>query len=100
MTKRRVGAISAAQWEPNPGVQAANECDTNADTCCLGTNWVILEYTRRTADVYAYDKSIKPIEGVPIVSGATTWHDPRSGEAYIVIINEALYYGKKLDHSM
>ena len=100
MTKRRVGAISAAQWEPNPGVQAANECDTNADTCCLGTNWVILEYTRRTADVYAYDKSIKPIEGVPIVSGATTWHDPRSGEAYIVIINEALYYGKKLDHSL
>ena len=59
-----------------------------------------MEYTRQAVDVYAYDKSIKPIENVPIVSGATAWNDPVTGEIYILIINEALYYGKKLDHSL
>ena len=57
--------------EPTAGTVAENECDTNADTCCLGKNFVILEYTQRTADVYAYMKDITPIVGVPIVSGAT-----------------------------
>ena len=47
--------------EPVPNTMAKNECDSNADTCCLGKNFVILNYTRRTADVYAYDKSIRPI---------------------------------------
>ena len=44
-----------------------NECDTNADTCALGMNFRILNYTSRVADVYAYDKAIAPICDVPIV---------------------------------
>ena len=58
----------------------------------LGKNFVILEYTRRTADVYAYKKSLKLIEGVPIVN--VTRH------TYKIVINEALCYGTKLDHSL
>ena len=98
--RRRIGSVQANHLEPKAGITAENECDTNADTCCLGRNFTILEYTRRTADVYAYDKSIKPIENVPIVSGATAWDDPTTGETYILVINEALYYGTKLDHSL
>ena len=79
---------------------AANECDTNADTCCLGKNFVILEFTQRAADVYAYIKDIAPIVGVPIVSGATAWDDPVTGQTYILVINEGLYYGNKMDHSL
>ena len=102
-TVRRIGAVTADQaqaLQPNPGTVAANECDTNADTCCLGTNFVVLEYTVRTADVYAYDKSIKPIQNVPIVTGATAWDHPVTNETFIIVINEALYYGAKLDHSL
>ena len=67
--------------------RAHNEFDTNADTCCLGKNFVILEYTRR---------AIKPIENVPIVS-ATAWDDPVTGDTYILVINEALYYERTDD---
>ena len=77
-----------------------NECDTNADTCCLGRNFVILQSTFRTADVYAYDTSIQPIENVPIVTGATAYDDATSGRTYILVFNEALYYGEKLDHTL
>ena len=83
----------------HPGTKAANEADTNADTCCLGTNFTVLSYTNRTADVYPYDSSYKPVRSIPIVSGATTYYHP-NGKAFILIINEALYYGSKLDHSL
>ena len=85
---------------PQPNVNAPNETDTNADTCCLGQNFEIISYTSRTADVYPYDSSYKPIQNIPIVSGATAWTDITNGVTYILIINEALYYGNKLDHSL
>ena len=86
--------------QPIPGTEAAIENDSNADTCCLGKNFVILEYTTKQVDVFAYDKSIKPLENVPIVTGATAWTDLDTNITYILVINEGLYYGTKLDHSL
>jgi hypothetical protein len=77
-----------------------NECDTNADTCCLGKNFLVLHSTFRTADVYAYDTSIKPIENVSIVTGATAYDDPVTATTYILVFHESLYHGTKLDHSL
>ena len=67
--KRIISTVSNSNphLEPEAGTIAANECDTNADTCCLGKNFIVLEYTQRAADVYAYIKDIEPIVGVPIV---------------------------------
>jgi hypothetical protein len=61
---------------------------------------MIMHHTSRSADVYAYDKSIKPLEGVPIVAGATAYDDPVTNITYLLIFDEALYYGIKLDHSL
>ena len=61
--------------EPLPGTSAVNEMDSNADTCCLGSNFIVLAMTQRTADVYPYDPSYKPLHNVPIVTGATTVTD-------------------------
>ena len=80
--------------ESTPGTSALNESDTNADTCCLGQNFAILAYTNRTADVYPYDSSYEPILNVPIVSGATVYRH-ENGKSYLLVINEALYYGRK-----
>lgn len=54
---------------------ADNECDTNADTCCLGKNFIVLNSSFWTADGYAYETSIQPLENVPIVTGATAYND-------------------------
>jgi hypothetical protein len=80
--------------ESSPGTVANNECNSNANTCCLGCNFIVLKYTNCTADVYAYDSSYRPLEGVPTVSGTTLYQDNNTGMLYILIINEALYYGK------
>ena len=86
--------------EPSPGTIAVNESDTNADTCCLGKNFVVQSYTNRTVDVYSYDTSIAPIANVPIVTGLTAWDCPQTGATYVLVFNESLYYGTKLDHSL
>ena len=65
--------------------------DTNADTCCLGKNFVILHHSYRTADVYAYDSSIKPVKNVPIVTGATAYDDAQSGDTFILVFHESLF---------
>jgi hypothetical protein len=86
--------------QPKPNTIAANEMDSNADTCCAGSNFIVLALTRRTADVYRYDSSYKPLLNVPIASAATAYDDPHTGQTYILIINECLYYGTKLGHSL
>jgi hypothetical protein len=86
--------------EPEAGTVGKNESDSNADTCCLGANFIILRYTQRTADVYPYDSSYSPMTNVPIVTGATAWTDKSDNRTYILIFNESLYYGKKLNHSL
>ena len=71
--RRRIWSVSENQQHTEPGISAAKKCDRNADTCCLGSNFIVLEYTTRTSYVYAYDKDIAPLNNVPIVSGATAW---------------------------
>ena len=83
-----------------PNTEAMNECDTNADTCCLGSNFALLQSTSRTADVYGYSKDIKPIQNVPIVTGVTAYDCPDTNVTHLLIFNEALYYGSALDHSL
>ena len=86
--------------DPAAGTLAVNQCDTNADTCCLEKNFVILEFTQRSANVYAYIKDIAPIEIVLIVSEATSCNDPVTRHIYILMINECLYYENKMDNSL
>ena len=71
-----------------------NECDTDADTCCLGMNFVVYAYTTRTAEVSSYDRESTKI--VPIVTGATAYDDKIKGETIILLFHESLFYGDKL----
>ena len=91
-TRRHLQTTRAttAWTDPPANTHADNECDTNADTCCLGRNFIVLTSTYRTADVYAYDTSIKPIENIPIVSGATAFDDLTTGNTYILVFHESL----------
>ena len=100
VTKRIISNILSTVEEPRPGIAAFNEADTNADTCCLGTNFIPLSFTQRVADVFPYDESAEPITNVPIVTGATAWTDMSTNETYILVFHESLYYGSKLSHSL
>lgn len=79
---------------------ANNDADSNTDTCCLGSNFIVLAYMNKMSDVYPYDSTYELIDNVPIVSGATVYNNGNTGQTYILLFNESLYYGTKLLHSL
>ena len=54
--------------------------------------------TERTADVYQYNTSYEHMYNVPIVTVSSTYTNINKGRLFIIFVNEALYYGKKLGH--
>ena len=67
--------VSFAYHESPARTESNNEGDSNVDTCCLGSNFVALEITNRTAEVYPYDSSYEPIANVTIVTDAVAYNN-------------------------
>jgi hypothetical protein len=44
--------------------------------------------------------SYEAIMDVPIAMVATAWDDPATGEATVLYIHEALYFGDKMSHTL
>ena len=82
-----------------PGTIAANEADTNAKTSVAGKNMIPIEFATQSADVHGYlgDSLLKD---VPIVTTATAHACPSSNVTCILIFNEILWCGGRLDHSL
>ena len=79
-TKCNISEIKMTLEQPQTGQEAKVEMDSNADTWCVGKNFVVLEMTRRNANVYTYDSdNYEPFHNVPIVSLATAYDDTDSG---------------------
>ena len=76
------------------------ELDSHADTIVAGSNCVVLEYTGQECDVSPYNDEYRPVKGVPIAHVATEWQSPISGQTYILILNEALWMGASIDHTL
>ena len=76
------------------------ELDSHADTVVLGRNCVVMNYTNRACNVMPYTDSYEPIKDVPVVQGATGYTNPKTGQSYILVFNEALWMGDHMDHSL
>jgi hypothetical protein len=74
--------------------------DTHADTCVSGINFIALEYSGRVCNVYPYSQEYDAVKDVRIVRGATAVQDQDTGETYIMTINEGLWYGNQMNHSL
>jgi hypothetical protein len=45
-----------------------------------------------------YFNSLEVLQDIPIVKAAVAYDDPNTGETYVIIINQALYFGEQLTH--
>ena len=54
--------------------------------------------TESKAGVYPYDTSYEPRYNGQIITGASTYTNRNTEKIFIIVINEALYYGEKLGH--
>ena len=97
--KRSKTSSSINTDEAEPGFDANNELNTRANTICAGTNWRILSASGQCCDVYGFHKKINGIEYMPIARVDTLIRDEHV-RVHILIVNQALYFGASLDHSL
>lgn len=76
------------------------ELDSHADTIVFGKNCTVLHYTGRECDVSPYTDAYESIKSVPIAQAATAWTSQTSGITYILVFNEGLWMGDKMDHTL
>lgn len=62
-------------------------------------NWRLLSTTGQCCNVHGFHNDFDAIEGIPVARAATAIRDD-TGATYILIVNEALYFGPSLDHSL
>ena len=75
------------------------EMDSYADTCVAGGNCVVLEYTGQNASVEVYSPDY-PSKTIPIAKLATAYDCPTSCATFILIINQAFFFGESLNFSL
>jgi hypothetical protein len=65
-----------------------------------GANTKVTGYTDTKVSVSPFSDSYEAIKDVPIATVATAWDDPATGEVIVLYINEALYFGDKMSHTL
>ena len=75
------------------------EIDTRADTVCAGQGFALIHHTGRIADVSGFHSNLGAITGVPIAQVATAY-DTAEHETFILVFNEALYFGQTMETSL
>lgn len=69
---------------------------SHADMCCAGSNMIALELTGEKVNVFPFSDKSSAVKDVPIATVVTVWEDPKSGELWLLIIHDALYFGATL----
>ncbi len=64
---------------------------------CLGMNFVPIYFTGKICNVAPFLSNLPNQQGVQICSGATAYDDGDGG-TYIFVINEALWFGEKMQN--
>ena len=104
-TRRKVSGFQAGKRKVSAQgrgtvVHSQLELDSHADTIVCGSNCIIIHYTGKECDVTPYTDAYEAIKSVPIVQAATAYDNPETGECTILILNEAIWMGDKMDHTL
>ena len=94
---KHVFRVSASKPCGDDDDDMRTELDSHADTCVAGRNTLLVSDEGRQVTVHPYSGEYKPIQDVSIATVATMWIHPQNGQPYILIINEALYFGDRVD---
>jgi hypothetical protein len=81
--------ISGTKTDWSVSAPAKSEIDNQADTCCAGISFRLLEFTGMTCSVSPFHGGYAAMQDIPIATFATAV-DLTSGTTVILIVNEAL----------
>ena len=99
-SSRRISSAARSQIKTAEITYAKYELDSHADTTVAGSNCVVLHYTGKECDVTPYRDDYQPVSNIPIVTAATAWQSPSTGQTYILVFNEALWMGDSMETTL
>ena len=70
-----------------------------AKTSCAGSNWVPVEFTGYTCDVYPYKGGYEAAKNIPVATCAMVV-EGEDGSDFLLIGHEMLYFGRDMDRSL
>jgi len=79
--------------------QYQSKIDSRADMLCCGKGWVVDNYTGTQADVGGFHDSMETVKNVPVATCLSAFDHP-DGHTYILVANEALFFGETMGHSL
>ena len=102
MSIRRIQQVKSdvVQGTTQADTKARIESDSHADTCALGSNFLLVETTEWTCTVQPFHKEYAAQDNIPVVTGATAYDDPATGETVILIFHQSLWFGSSLENSL
>jgi hypothetical protein len=69
----------------------STDLDSHADTCVVGKNALIVHLLDKKVNVTGFDPTQGKIKGLDLVSAALAYDCPRTGEATILMIHQAVH---------
>ena len=73
---------------------------THANTCCAGLNWQVLWLTGKICEVQPYLPMYEAMNEIPVAGCCTVWMSPCTGNEYLLVGGQFLYFGMMLPHSL
>ena len=74
--------------------------DTLADTSCAGPNWPLIELTGQVCNVTGFMDSGQTVKDIPVATCATIVVDKDTGQKFMLIAHEMLYFGNLMKRSL
>lgn len=98
--RRAVSESDTVENQSSAGTVGRKELDTHADTGVAGRNWRPIEFTGDQVEVQPYSKEYTAIRDIPIAKCATVWTDQDTGTDWLLLADQMLWFGNRLDHSL
>ena len=78
------------------------ELDSHADTTLAGSNMIFLDNLSQAdkIDVYGFSDRLGPIRNIPIGTCATAYDCPVTGQLYLLLFGQCLYFGNDVPSSL
>ena len=74
--------------------------DLHADMCCGGSNTVAFVLTGEKVNVFPFSEDLPAVQEAPITTILMIWESPKTGELWMLVIHEVLYFGDRLKESL
>ena len=82
------------------GIVRRCDLDSHADTSVAGSGFILLGEPSRFVTVHGYTPERAPIPDVPLGTTATVWINPATGQSYLFVLHQSLFFGDRMPNSL